>query len=278
MAARLEATGIDVEYRPYSGAPVPALRSVDISVDEGEVVGVVGGSGSGKSSLALALLGLARPPGVVTGGSCVVEGQDLLGLSEAAARRIRGRAIGLVVQNPRLALNPMLPIGRQIVDVYRAHNDVEESEARERAIEMLRVVGINDPQRRFHAYPHELSGGMAQRTVIATALVCAPPVLIADEPTSGLDVTIQAQILDDLQRSAATTGSAVLLITQDLGVVANYCGRVVVMDDGRVVERASTLDFFRRPEHAASKRLLSLQRESELAVAAVAEQEGAVDA
>ncbi len=259
MKRLLEARGLAVEYPTASGA-VHALRGVDLDVHEGEVVGVVGGSGSGKSSLALAILGLARSPGKVTAGSCIVEGQDLIALPEAQARTIRGRAVGLVVQNPRRALNPMLAIGPQIVDVYRAHHEVDREAARERALEMLRVVGINDPERRFHAHPHELSGGMAQRTVIAMALVCAPPVLIADEPTSGLDVTIQAQILDDIQRSARTTGSAVVLITQDLGVIANYCTRVVVMEQGEVVEEATTLDFFRRASHPASQRLLSLQR------------------
>jgi ABC-type dipeptide/oligopeptide/nickel transport system ATPase component len=264
VSALLEARGVAVEYRPPRGAPIPALRGVDLDVAEGEVIGIVGGSGSGKSSLALALLGLVRPPGRISAGSCMVAGVDLINAPEAEARRVRGRSVGLVVQNPRLALNPMLAVGPQIVDVYRAHNAVDAAQAKERAVEMLRVVGINDPQRRFSAYPHELSGGMAQRMVIAMALVCAPPVLIADEPTSGLDVTIQAQILDDLQSSAATVGSAVVLITQDLGVVANYCTRVLVMDGGLVVEQANTLDFFRRPAHAASQRLLSLQREPEL--------------
>ena len=268
MSALLEARGLSVEYRPPVGAAVPALREVSMDIATGEFVGVVGGSGSGKSSLALALLGLARPPGRVTGGSSVIAGCDLVAAPEAEARRVRGREIGLVVQNPRLALNPMMAAGPQIVDVYRAHHDVKASVAKERALELLRVVGINDPARRFFAYPHELSGGMAQRMVIAMALVCAPPVLIADEPTSGLDVTIQAQILDDLQRGAAETGSAVVLITQDLGVVANYSTRVMVMDGGQVVEEASTLDFFRRPAHAASRRLLSLQREPELATIA----------
>jgi len=254
----LSARGLVVEY-PTSRGVVRAVDGIDVTVEDGEIVGLVGVSGAGKSTAALALMGLVPAPGRVTGGENQFGRRDLRGLPDEEMRRIRGDEMSLVVQNPRGALNPMLSIGRQIANVVRAHADVSRAQARERAVEMLRLVGINDPERRVDAYPHELSGGMAQRALIAMALSCTPKLLIADEPTSGLDVTIQAQILDDLNRSVQTTGSAALIVTQDLGVVANYCDRVLVMYAGRVVESVPVTGFFTSAGHPAAEALLSSQ-------------------
>lgn len=234
-----------------------AVRALDLDIFEGEVVGLVGESGTGKSSAALALMNLVRTPGVITGGSVQFGGHDLMRLDDRALQTVRGREMSLIMQNPRSALNPMLRIGLQIADVIRAHSDMDAKQARTRALEMLNLVGINDAERRLDAYPHELSGGMAQRVLIATALSCTPKLLIADEPTSGLDVTIQAQILDDLAHGVSETGSAALIVTQDLGVVANYCDRVVVMYAGQVVEQAEVAEFFDRQAHPASRALMA---------------------
>lgn len=257
MAATiLSARDLSVDYvRPRH--ITHAVRNFEIDIAEGEVVGLVGESGTGKSSAALALMNLVRAPGVIASGSVQFGDHDLVTLDERRLQAIRGNDISLILQNPRSALNPMLRVGVQIADVIRAHGTKDPKAARARALEMLRLVGINDAQRRLDAYPHELSGGMAQRVLIATALSCTPKLLIADEPTSGLDVTIQAQILDDLARGVRETGSAALIVTQDLGVVANYCDRIVVMYAGQVVEQAPVQDFFEHQAHPASRALVS---------------------
>jgi oligopeptide/dipeptide ABC transporter ATP-binding protein len=252
----LEVTGLRVAY-----PGVEPIRDVSFSVAAREVVGLIGDAGAGKSTLALALLGLARPPGRIVSGAVRFGGRDLLTLPDAALRAIRGRDIGIIVQNPRAALNPMLPVGRQIGTVFRAHQGGSKAEGRARAIEMLRLVGINDPERRAAAFAHELSGGMAQRALIAMALSSKPRLLIADEPTSGLDVTIQAQFLDQMWRTVQETGSAILLISQDVGVIANYCDRVLVLHEGRIVEDAPVRQFFAAPQHPYSQDVLRLFRE-----------------
>ncbi len=249
----LHARNLRVSY----GDTTP-VDGVDLTINPREVVGLVGDAGSGKSTLALALLGLARPPGRIT-GHVDFDGQDLLTLPDDALRAIRGRDIGIIVQNPRAALNPMLRVGRQIGHAHAAHNPPTDTRAK--AVEMLRLVGINDPERRVDSYAHELSGGMAQRALIAMALSSRPRLLIADEPTSGLDVTIQAQFLDQMWASVQQTGSAILLVSQELGVIANYCDRVLVLHDGRIVEDASVRDFFQNPQHAYSQDMLRLYRE-----------------
>jgi oligopeptide/dipeptide ABC transporter ATP-binding protein len=249
----LETRGLTVAY---GGAP-PIVDGLDIAIRQGEVVGLLGESGCGKSTAAYALLGLARPPGKIVRGEVRFQGADLLTLPAEALRRIRGRDIGLIVQNPRAALNPMLRVGQQIGTVWRAHQTGDARAARARAVEMLRLVGINDPQRRVDSFAHELSGGMAQRVLIAIALSSAPRLLIADEPTSGLDVTIQAQLLDQMWQATRRTGSAVLLVTQETGIIANYCDRVLVMHAGRIVEDVSTRGFFRAPAHPASRAILA---------------------
>jgi peptide/nickel transport system ATP-binding protein len=255
----LRVRDLSVEYRGV-GSINRAVNDVSFDVNAGEVVGIVGESGSGKSSTVLAVLGLTRQGGRIVKGSVRFEGRELLELSHDELRRIRGGRIGLVVQNPRGALNPVVRVGEQIAGVYRAHTNAKPSQARERALELLRMVGINDPERRLEAFPHELSGGMAQRVLIAMSLACNPTLLIADEPTSGLDVTVQAQLLDELRGAADTAGSAILLVTQDLGIVANYCDRVYMMHAGEIVEHAPVVNFFDHPAHPSTAALLAAQR------------------
>ena len=259
MTALLEVRDLGVTYRGVNTV-TRAVNDVSFGIGSGEVVGLVGESGCGKSTVALAVLGLTRHGGEITGGTVQFEDQPLLGLSEGRWRAIRGDQIGLVTQNPRGALNPVLPVGEQIQAIYRAHRKVGEGEARERALEMLRSVGINDPERRLRAFPHELSGGMAQRVLIAMALVCTPKLLLADEPTSGLDVTVQAELLDDLRTAAAHAGSSMLLVSQDLGIIANYCDRVYLMHAGEILEDADTNTFFSKPASPATAALLGAQR------------------
>jgi oligopeptide/dipeptide ABC transporter ATP-binding protein len=236
-----------------------AVRAVSFDIAPGEIVGLTGDSGSGKSTLGLALLGLVRQPGRILGGEVRVEGSDLLALPEAEQRARRGKQIGLIVQNPRGALSPLHPVGAQIQSVLQAHQHMTSAQSHGRAVDLLRQLGLNDPERRASAYPHEISGGMAQRVLIAMALGAGPRLLVADEPTSGLDVTIQAQFLDELARTARTHGSAVLLMTQDLGIIANYCDRVLVMQDGAIVTQGDTRAFFAAPQDAYSRSVLALR-------------------
>ena len=256
----LRVQGLSVGYDTPGGLVHP-VRALTFSIAAREVVGLVGDAGSGKSTAALALLGLVRAPGRILGGSVTFGGQDLLTLPDADIRAIRGRDIGIIVQNPRAALNPMLKVGRQIGFAFGAHNQASARQTRAQAVELLRMVGINDPERRAGAYAHELSGGMAQRALIAMALSSKPRLLIADEPTSGLDVTIQAQFLDEMWQTVQSTGSAILLVTQELGVIANYCDRVLVLHDGTIVEDAPVRQFFAAPQHPYSQDVLRLYRE-----------------
>ncbi len=261
--ALLEVDNLSIEYVSVGSRNV-AVRDFSFSCGAGEVVGIVGESGSGKSTAILGVLGLTRPGAEITSGSVRLEDRELLELSDAQWGRIRGLHIGLITQNPRGSLNPVLRVGKQIAGVYRAHHpDVSKDEARDRAKELLELVGINDPERRLQAFPHELSGGMAQRVLIAMSLSCSPKLLLADEPTSGLDVTVQAQVLDDLRDAAQELGSSMVLVTQDLGIVANYCDRIYQLHAGESVEQAPTREFFRRPAHPASAALLMAQRGEE---------------
>lgn len=259
-APLIEVRNLQVTYRTRTAVARP-VAGVSFAIRPREVVGLVGDAGSGKSTTALALLGLARAPGQITGGEVIFGGRDLLALSDAELRAVRGRDIGIIVQNPRASLNPMLRVGRQIGFAYRAHNRASSAEAGRQAVEMLRMVGINDPERRVESFAHELSGGMAQRALIAMALSSRPRLLIADEPTSGLDVTIQAQFLDEMWRTVQETGSAILLVTQDLGVIANYCDRVMILHGGRIVEDAPVARFFAAPAHPYSQDVLRLYRD-----------------
>lgn len=249
----LEVKGLSVGY----GRARPAVDGLDLTIRAGEIVGLLGESGCGKSTTAYALLGLVRPPGRILSGSVSFAGQDLLRMPPRELQQIRGRGIGLIVQNPRSALHPILRVGSQIGTAWRTHNRGSAAEARARAIEMLRLVGINDPERRAGAFAHELSGGMAQRVLIAMALSSAPRLLIADEPTSGLDVTIQAQFLDQMWQTTRKTGSAILLVTQEPGIVANYCDRALVMREGRIIEDQPVRALFAAPRTAYSRGLIA---------------------
>jgi oligopeptide/dipeptide ABC transporter ATP-binding protein len=241
-----------------NGAERRVVEQVSFSVGGGQTVGLVGESGCGKSVTAMSIMRLLpSPPSQVLGGRIVFDGADLLSLDAGAMRAVRGDRIGMVFQEPMTSLNPVLSIGFQIEEVLRLHRGVGRSEARKQSLEMLRQVGIGAPERRLAQYPHQLSGGLRQRVMIAIALVCRPRLLIADEPTTALDVTIQAQILDLLRRLKREFGMALLLITHDLGVVAEMCDEVVVMYAGRVVERAPAAKLFRRPRHPYTAGLLS---------------------
>ncbi len=255
MTPLLDVRDLRVEFRTSEGVG-SALNGVELSVVEGQILGIVGESGSGKSVVAMALVNLVARPGKIVSGSVKYKGTDLLRESERALQKIRGREIGLVVQNAKSALNPLVTIGRQLVNVIRGHGVRDKKAAAEHAVRMLRKVGIPDPETRMHSYPHQLSGGMAQRVTIAMALSNNPRLLIADEPTSGLDVTIQAQVLDLIQALVDELNSATILITRDLGIIAQHCEEVAVLYAGRVVERAPVRDFFKRPSHPYSETLI----------------------
>lgn len=239
-----------------ASATADVLNGVTFTVGENEIVGLIGETGAGKSVTAASVLGLVEPPVRVTGGSAQFKGRELVGLSERDMRRIRGQDIALIVQNPRGSLDPLTTIGRQMELAYRIHNGGSKKSARVRVLEILEGVGIPDPQRRAKAYPHELSGGMAQRILIGIAMINRPDLLVADEPTTGLDVTVQAQILDLIRQQTAEAGSSVLMITHDLGVVAHFCDRVCVMFAGRIVESGPVADIFGRPQHPYTRSLI----------------------
>ena len=258
---RFHVQDLVVEYDSVRGA-YRAIDGISLTVEGGEVHGIVGESGSGKTTAILAMLGLVRPGGRIVSGRVELDGVELLSLSHKDWRGIRGKRIGLITQNPRASLNPVMRVGQQIVAAHRAHNDVTKEQAEVRGIELLEMVGINDPEQRMQAFPHELSGGMAQRVLAALALSCSPELLIADEPTSGMDVTIQARMLDDLRRATQEVGSSLLLVTQDLGIVANYCDQVHLLHAGEVVESSDAVSLFDEPSHPASVALLAAQRRS----------------
>ena len=236
-----------------------AVDGVSFDVRAGETLGIVGESGCGKTVTSLSILRLVpEPPGHVLPGSVIeFEGRNLLALSAADLRRVRGNRIAIVFQEPMTSLNPVLTIGEQVAEPAVVHQRLSRGDARARAIEMLRLVGIPDPETRVDQYPHELSGGMRQRVMIAMALICKPQLLIADEPTTALDVTIQAQILELLERLQKELGMAVMLVTHDLGIVAGSTDRVVVMYAGQVVETAATEDLFARPAHPYTQGLMA---------------------
>jgi oligopeptide/dipeptide ABC transporter ATP-binding protein len=240
-----------------AGGVVRAVDGVSYAVQSGETLGVVGESGCGKSVTALSILRLvADPPGRIVGGAIRFEGTNLLDLTESEMEGIRGNDISMIFQEPMTSLNPLLTVGRQISEAIALHQRVSQRDAMDKAIEMLRRVHMPEPERRAHAYPHQLSGGMRQRVMIAMAVSCNPKLLIADEPTTALDVTIQAQILDLMRELQDTLGTAIVLITHDMGVVAENADRVVVMYAGRKVEEARARDLFEDPGHPYTKGLL----------------------
>jgi len=239
------------------GGPATAVDGADLDIAAGETVALVGESGSGKTMAALSVLGLVPPPGRVAGSSIRFKGRELAGLPEDEYRTIRGRHLSMIFQEPMTALNPVFTVGEQIGEALRLHLGLSRGEALDRAIALLAEVGIPNPARRAAGYPHELSGGMRQRVVIAMALACGPDAVLADEPTTALDVTIQAEIVDLLGRLQAERGMSVLLITHDLGVVAQSARRAAVMYAGRIVERAEVGDLFMEPLHPYTQGLLA---------------------
>ena len=234
-----------------------ALNGVSFHVDQGEILGLVGETGAGKSLTAQSICGLLRPPARVVGGNVSFNGQNLRALSESELNKLRGHEIALVVQNPRTSLDPLARIGDQLVRLHRAHNDVSTAVAHKHALDMLEAVGIPAPAQRAKAWPHELSGGMAQRVLIAMALINDPKLLIADEPTTGLDVTVQAQILDLLKDLVERLNMGAIIITHDLGVVAHYCQRIAVMFAGSIVETGSVEQVFGAPAHPYTRNLIA---------------------
>jgi oligopeptide/dipeptide ABC transporter ATP-binding protein len=259
MEPLLEIRDLAVEFPPAggrSGGPAAVVRGVDLTVGRGEIVGLVGESGSGKTLTALAVLGLVPPPGRIAGGSVRLAGRQLVGASERELRSVRGARIGLVFQEPGSALNPVLSIGAQLVEAIRAHRQVTRREARRQAVELLTRLSLPDPERRLREYAHQLSGGQRQRVVLALALAAGPELLIADEPTTALDVTVQAEVLEQLAELRAGLGLSILLITHDLGIVAEVCDRLAVMYAGEIVERGPVGELFASPAHPYTRALL----------------------
>jgi oligopeptide/dipeptide ABC transporter ATP-binding protein len=251
----LSVEDLRVEFRTERGT-VYAVNGVSFDVAPGETLGIVGESGCGKSVTSLAILGILARNGRVTGGRALYQGRDLLTLRDDELRRIRGRDISMIFQDPMTSLNPVLTVGRQLREALEAHVSLDRRAAERRAVELLDMVGIPSPDLRARDYPHQFSGGMRQRAMIAMALACEPRLIIADEPTTALDVTIQAQILDLLRELVAERDTALILITHDLGVVAGMCERVLVMYGGLVMESASADDIFARPRHPYTLGLL----------------------
>src|SRR5690606_3592224 len=250
----LRVSGLRVDFRTDRGRVV-VVDDVSFSLAQGETLAIVGESGSGKSVTAMSIMGLLDPSARVS-GEIRFEGEDLLRLSEPEKDAIRGKSIAMIFQEPMTSLNPVFTVGEQIAEVGRIHKGLSGPEGRQFAIDMLRLVGISAPERRVDEYPHQLGGGMVQRVMIAIGLACNPRLLIADEPTTALDVTIQAQILDLLDRLVKETGSSLLLITHDFGVVAQMADKVIVMYCGRIVERADVRSLFDRPQHPYTRALM----------------------
>jgi len=251
---------VDIEHERLSfftpAGEVKALNDVSFRMKEGEVLGIVGESGSGKSVTAYSLMGLTAYPGKLIGGTIDFNGHHINDLTEAEFREIRGNEVSIIFQDPMTSLNPVYTIGNQIEEVIKLHTDKNKEESRARAIELLTLVGINEPEKRLKQYPHELSGGMRQRVMIAIALACEPKLLIADEPTTALDVTIQAQILELMMELREKLGMAIIMITHDLGIVASMCEKIAVMYAGRIVEYGTTDDIFYDPRHEYTKGLI----------------------
>lgn len=235
---------------------VKALNGVSFSMEQGDVLGIVGESGSGKSVTAYSIMGLTAYPGKLVGGTIRFNGHQVDQMTEKEFRKIRGNEVSIIFQDPMTSLNPVYTIGDQIVEVIRLHTDKDQKQAKARAKELLELVGINEPEKRLRQYPHELSGGMRQRVMIAIALACEPKLLIADEPTTALDVTIQAQILELMQELRQKLGMSIIMITHDLGVVASMCEKIAVMYAGHIVEYGTADEIFYNPSHEYTKGLI----------------------
>ncbi|WP_329175699.1 ABC transporter ATP-binding protein [Streptomyces sp. NBC_01477] len=255
----LTVSGLSGAFRTPHGEPTEVLRDISFEVPRGRITAIVGETGSGKSLTALTVMGLC-PPRLTVRGSITFDGRELLGLGEDGYRELRGSGIAMVFQDARSSLNPVLTVGRQLTDVARLHRGVNKRAARDLVAEALARVRIPDPRRRMAQYPHQFSGGMAQRAMIAMALLCRPRLLLLDEPTTGLDVTTQADVMELVVELAGQDGLTACLVTHDLGVVGETCDRVVVMRHGTVVEEAAAADFFRAPRAEYSRVLLAANR------------------
>ena len=252
---------VDIQHERLSfftpAGEVKALNDVSIHLKEGEVLGIVGESGSGKSVTAYSLMGLTAYPGKLIGGELHFNGHEVEKMTEKDFSKMRGKEVSIIFQDPLTSLNPVYTIGNQIMEVIRLHTDADKKKAYARAVELLSLVGINEPEKRMKQYPHELSGGMRQRVMIAIALACEPKLLIADEPTTALDVTIQAQILELMMELKDKLGMAIIMITHDLGVVAQMCEKIAVMYAGHIVEYGTTDEIFYNPQHEYTKGLIN---------------------
>ncbi|WP_019636246.1 ABC transporter ATP-binding protein [Paenibacillus fonticola] len=256
MEPILQVKDLHVSFQ-VKGGEVKAVRGMNFEIGKGETVAIVGESGSGKSVTAQTVMRLIpSPPSIIKQGEILFQGQDLLKKSNKEMEAIRGKDIGMIFQDPMTSLNPTIKIGKQITEVLIKHQNMSAAEAKTEAIEMLKLVGIKNAEARFNQYPHEFSGGMRQRAMIAIALACRPALLIADEPTTALDVTIQAQIMDLMKEMQQRLGTSIILITHDLGVVAGTCDRVIVMYAGEVVETGTKWEIFKNPQHPYTKGLL----------------------
>ena len=251
----LKVTDLHTSFFTPAGE-VKAVNGVSFSLDKGKVLGIVGESGSGKSVTAYSILQILSSPGKIVSGSVLFNGEELVGCEKEKMDEIRGNKISIIFQDPITSLNPVFTIGNQLMEAIMLHTNRNRQEAKERAIEMLRLVGVNEPEKRIKQYPHEFSGGMRQRVMIAMALACEPDILIADEPTTALDVTIQAQILDLMRDLQKQLGMSIIMITHDLGVVAEMCDEVIVMYAGEVCERGTADEVFYNPQHEYTKGLM----------------------
>ncbi len=253
--ALLEVTDLRTSFFTDAGE-VKAVDGVSFSLDRGKVLGIVGESGSGKSVTAYSIMQILAPTGKIVGGSVKLDGQELVGADEKLMRQVRGNRISIIFQDPMTSLNPTYTIGHQLEEAIRLHTPRKGKEARARALEMLQLVNVNEPEKRLRQYPYERSGGMRQRVMIAMALACEPDILIADEPTTALDVTIQAQILELMQDLQKKMGMAIIMVTHDLGVIAEMCDEIIVMYGGRICERGTADEIFYNPCHEYTKGLL----------------------
>ena len=252
----LEVKDLHTTFSTDQGGVVRAVNGVSFNLEPGKILGIVGESGSGKSVTAYSIMRILSENGGITGGQVLYKGQDITKWSEKQMQAFRGKCCSIIFQDPMTSLNPVFTIGNQLMEAITLHTDRNKEQAKARAIEMLSLVGINEPEKRIKQYPYELSGGMRQRVMIAMALACEPDILIADEPTTALDVTIQAQILELMQDLQKKLGMAIIIVTHDLGVIASMCDEIIVMYDGRVCERGTADDIFYRPAHEYTKGLL----------------------
>ena len=251
----LSAKDVNIQF-DLRGKILHAIRGIDLDLYQGEVLAIVGESGSGKSVTAYSIMRILVEPGKIVGGEILFNGEDIVKYSKKQMREFRGKRVSIIFQDPMTSLNPTFTIGNQLREAILLHTDRNRAEANARALEMLQLVGVNEPEKRLKQYPHELSGGMRQRVMIAMALACEPDILIADEPTTALDVTIQAQILELMKDLQKKMGMAIIMITHDLGVIADMCDEIIVMYAGRVCERGTVDEIFYNPRHEYTKGLL----------------------